>query len=361
MFDSQHYIPILKWKRAEQGALQSLSDESKARMTPLVQFVMPNYKQGEQLEDLCARFEGMTPTLREKLVSVWGESPVFVDASLLFTTSLKVKALKTILTDAAGVGGFLIPTIYLTDEKKIQETVFRAAREANTGLCVRLTRRQLSDVSQLNIALVAVLNESRVPIDQIDLLVDLKEMEYNGVEYEAILEASQSIHEIKKWRTFTLAGGSFPEDLSKCKLDEKNELPRVEWQHWVEHVQEKDLIREPSFGDYTVQHPIYKDSTQFFHPTASLRYTLDNVWLVMKGQKQKFYQYLVHAATLVSSDYFYGNDFSVGDAYIAEKAAHLSAYQKDPSIKGTGSTETWLRAGINHHLSLVARQIANLA
>jgi len=29
MFDSKHYIPILKWKRAEQGALKVLKDEQK--------------------------------------------------------------------------------------------------------------------------------------------------------------------------------------------------------------------------------------------------------------------------------------------------------------------------------------------
>ena len=34
MFNSKHYIPILKWKRAEQGALGGLTDENKKNITP---------------------------------------------------------------------------------------------------------------------------------------------------------------------------------------------------------------------------------------------------------------------------------------------------------------------------------------
>ena len=57
---------------------------------------------------------------------------------------------------------------------------------------------------------------------------------------------------------------------------------------------------------------------------------------------------------------FFGGGFSFGDKYIAEKAEHYPVYIKDKSVKGTGSTESWLTAGINHHLVLTAHQIANL-
>ena len=41
MFDSKHYIPILKWKSAEIRALRDLSDEDKKHMTPLIELVLP--------------------------------------------------------------------------------------------------------------------------------------------------------------------------------------------------------------------------------------------------------------------------------------------------------------------------------
>jgi hypothetical protein len=81
----------------------------------------------------------------------------------------------------------------------------------------------------------------------------------------------------------------------------------------------------------------------------------------MKGQRQKFDKYLANAALLVKDERYYGENFSNGDKYIAEKAKHFAVYIKKPSVKGTGSTETWLRAGINHHLVLAAHQVANLS
>ena len=38
MFDESHYVPILRWKRGEGGALKLLSDEEKLRLTPLIEF-----------------------------------------------------------------------------------------------------------------------------------------------------------------------------------------------------------------------------------------------------------------------------------------------------------------------------------
>ncbi len=65
-------------------------------------------------------------------------------------------------------------------------------------------------------------------------------------------------------------------------------------------------------------------------------------------------------------DYFYGKGFSAGDKYIQEKADYQPEYAKlrmsDPTkAKGTGRTEDWIRAGINHHLSVVVDQLANRA
>jgi hypothetical protein len=81
----------------------------------------------------------------------------------------------------------------------------------------------------------------------------------------------------------------------------------------------------------------------------------------MKGQKQKYEQYLASAAILVKDERFYGEGFSEGDKYISEKAEHFKTYRRNPAVKGTGSTATWLKAGINHHLVLTARQVANLS
>ena len=34
MFNERHYVPILRWKRGERGALSQLADADKQRLTP---------------------------------------------------------------------------------------------------------------------------------------------------------------------------------------------------------------------------------------------------------------------------------------------------------------------------------------
>lgn len=360
MFDSKHYVPILKWKRAEQGALKALAEENKKYITPLIQFVMPKYKPEEQLKDIVARFEELAPQIPQKVIEVWGATPIFVDVSLLFTTSLKAKSIGIISRGGHKLGSVFIPVIHLDDEQEIKKAAYSAAKENKSGLCLRLICSDFSDVAIMNQAITELLSSSGLKENDIDLLVDIKETEKNGDKYAKYSNLSQNILNLSKWRTFIFASGSFPENLSECKLDEENLIPRIDWKSWKEHLDSKKLKRTPAFADYTIQHPIYKEISQFFHPTSSIKYTLKDEWLVMKGKKQKHEMYLANAKLLFGDSRFYGENFSYGDKYIADKAQHYEAYMKNKKIGGTGSTETWIRAGINHHLVLAAHQVANL-
>ncbi|PIQ68474.1 MAG: hypothetical protein COV91_03940 [Candidatus Taylorbacteria bacterium CG11_big_fil_rev_8_21_14_0_20_46_11] len=360
MFNSKHYVPILKWKRAEQGALKALTEDRKKHITPVIQFVMPKSKPNEQLEDVITRFEKQLSEIPEKIIEVWGSTPIFIDASLLFTTALKTKAIDIISRGGHKLGGVFIPVIHLDDEEDVKNSAWSAVKETKSGLCVRLICPNFSDMTKLDQNLTTLTSTSGLNKNEIDLLVDIKATEKDGEKCTKYFSLSQEISELQKWRTFIFASGSFPVDLSECKLDEENLLPRVDWKTWKEQISSKKLQRKPAFADYTIQHPIYKEASQFFHPTSSIKYALENEWLIMKGKKQKFELYLASAAELIKDKRFSGENFSDGDKYIAEKAKHFDTYIKNPAIKGTGSTETWLKAGINHHLTLVANQIANL-
>lgn len=361
MLNSNHYIPILKWKRAEQGALKALTEKHKQYMTPLIQFVMPKSKPQEKLEDAVEKFEEQALQIPARVMEVWGSSPIFVDVSLLFTTPLKVKSLGDISRGGHELGGVFIPVIHLNDDQEIKQAAYSLAKENDSGLCLRLICSDFSDPKRLEEALANLLSSSGLREKDIDLMVDIKETEKTTDKYTKYLLLSQDISNLPKWRAFIFAGGSFPENLSECKIDEENLLPRIDWKSWREHIDSKKLKRNPAFSDYAIQHPIYKETSQFFHPTSSIKYTLENEWLIMKGKKQKFDLYLASAATLIKDKRFYGENFSDGDKYIAEKAKHFEAYIKKPAIKGTGSTETWLKAGINHHLTLVAHQVSTLS
>ena len=359
MFDSKHYVPILKWKRAEQGALKGLEEKHKRIITPLIQFVMPKNKPEDKLEDVIARFDGQLAEIPGKIIDIWGKSPIFIGVNLLYSTSLNEKALDVISRGGHELGGVFIPVIHLNDDEKIKKSALNVAKETGNGLCVRLICSDFSDMTKLDHDIASLLSSGLNEKD-IDLLIDIKETVKDGEKYVKYFNLSQKVPNLMKWRTLIFASGSFPEDLSECKVDEENLIPRIDWKSWKECIGKK-LQRKPTFSDYTIQHPIYKEASQFYHPTSSIKYTLKSEWLIMKGQRQRFEQYLAHAAELVKDKRYCGEDFSNGDKYIAEKAKHFSVYAKNPAIKGTGSTETWLKAGLSHHLVLVAHQVSTLA
>ena len=43
MFDSNHYVPILRWKRAEWIALRNLTENIRDQVTPLIELVPRNF------------------------------------------------------------------------------------------------------------------------------------------------------------------------------------------------------------------------------------------------------------------------------------------------------------------------------
>jgi len=62
-------------------------------------------------------------------------------------------------------------------------------------------------------------------------------------------------------------------------------------------------------------------------------------------------QWNAHAQLLCDDGkLFYGQGFSWGDAFIHERSLNTENH---------GNPEIWLRAGINHHMTVVSRQIAN--
>src|SRR5258708_7679806 len=109
------------------------------------------------------------------------------------------------------------------------------------------------------------------------------------------------------------------------------------------------------FGDYAIAHPVTKElDPRTMQMSASIRYTTQNNWLVLKGRNVRQYgfdQYFDLSRALVERIEYSGRDFSWGDKYIADCAT---------GMEGPGNATTWRKVGTNHHLTLVTREIANL-
>lgn len=364
MFDYKHYIPILRWKAAEREGLGLLSDDQKKLMTPVIELLMPQPtrpKEGEApkspeqlLADSIAKFKTLLPDIPNDILKFWGKAPAFLELNLI-DASLRIDALKQILTIGKELDLSLIPVISLNANTEFQTTVISLVKKYNSGLCLRLFRSDFNK-NTLETDINTFLEKNSLSKNYIDLLVDLQIVDDQCLKLASLIN---QIPTIADWRTLTVASGAFPKDLTEFSVN-LHKIKRSDWNDWLSQIESDGLIRKPSFGDYTIQHPIYKEPLPGSNPSASIRYTLEKEWMIMRGQglrgenSKGHAQYPANAQLLMQQPEFFGADFSFGDSYIAEKG-------KDVNTKETGTPRTWLRAGINHHLACVVSNLSNLS
>jgi hypothetical protein len=172
---------------------------------------------------------------------------------------------------------------------------------------------------------------------------------------------------LNDWRTFTFLGTSFPETMGSIKKEEEV-IPRYEWQLYkilITNFRRND-VRLPSFGDYAINYPkVPQIDMRQVNPSATIRYTIDDSWYIVKGKKVKkdkkdegekvkdkkygFEQYRDLSKSIINSKYYFGPTFSWGDGYI----------QRCANGGKTGNLSTWRQVGTNHHIVKVTQDIAS--
>lgn len=350
----KHYVPVLRWKAAEMAAISQLSDDVKSSITPLV--------------ELCpsAFFEKKPRTTSPELIlskkilelaKSFAHRPVYVDLvnvpeSIKGSDGNHLWDTISRLGPASGLEIIPVTGFYgrgIEYQKKIKEV----HNTFQFGIAVRLSKKDVFN-PRLSDNLSSLSDLIEKDFENVDLLIDLKLVDGSIPDFESILE---KIPSLVRWRSLTIIAGSFPIDLSSFKANNVYSLDRNEWEYWRNNIlklRQHSEIRLPSFGDYTIQHPIYKEPPPFPHVSASIRYTSENSWIVFRGEwigkknGSGSAQYPAEAQLLVDRSEYCGVTFSDGDRFIAEKARN--------GIK-PGNPKQWLQAGINHHVTLTAKLV----
>jgi len=340
MFTHTHYVPILRWKRAEQRALRDLYQNLKPGMTPLIEIPDERYLNPSGLNNCAVSIAG-----------AWGNAPFFFDFGLI-SEKLSPISSRSFFDKARNLGLSIIPTTGLTQNQDYQSAIRDTAKKDGRGICIRLFRDELE--KQELFSLLEVLLEFLAQSENtVDLVIDLKIFQSKDSPLGDILS---TVPHLAKWRTVTIAMGAFPQNLTGFSVGE-HELFRSEWFAWLNSVRNHALARIPTFGDYTIIHPYLTVPIPGMNISASIRYTAPEYWVIMRGEGLRnkdghgYAQYPANAQLLTRRPEYCGPWFSIGDRYISEIALKEGR---------TGSPETWLRAGINHHLTFVIEQLANL-
>lgn len=363
------YIPILRWRPAEIAALEKLFPHDRERITPLIEFIMPAPSLDKESRKVTKtpkeKFLEALPDVTQNLLASCGQNPTFIDVHLLHA-DIRASSLEQILSSSRELDLFSIPVTHIipvtsTSADMATRTIaVNYAKTSGYGLCIRIDKSHLEDV---NVAshITGFLAVNKLNIENTDLLIDLRVVDQD-TDATTIVQQLARLPDLKKWRSFIVSGGVFPKDLTNFTAGEVHSLDRFDWKLWNSLRQTKQLPRLPFFSDYTIQHPFYEYVSAI--GSASVRYTADNEWWIFRGKipglinrktKEKGpgrEQYIGHAQTLVKRDFYKQKSFSFGDAEIARIAA--------PDNTKPGSPTTWLTIGINHHVTLVARQTSNL-
>jgi hypothetical protein len=359
-FDHTHYVPILKGRAGEYGALREMTADVKAGLTPLIE--VPPIPWDFEREEPDKTIDQHLERLSSKIVQSWGvERPLFLDLLWLAPEERMANGdhpLAHVFGIAREDGLQLVPVTGLVRGEEYQSSCRDVVAEDARGICVRLQKEDFEESDDLSTQLAELLNALGVPASAADLLLDLRSVGPNegNTLRAAIPVLVRNIPELGEWRSFTLAATAFPETLIELPPSSVSLIARLEWIVWRNLIARPRIPRLPSFGDSAVASPQPSEvDTRIMRPSASIRYTTEDAWLIPKARNLRdfgFAQFHDICRDLIERPEYSGPDFSWGDQYIDECA--------NEGV-GTGNLTTWRKVGTSHHLACVTRQIATLA
>lgn len=351
MSDPRHYVPVLKVKRGEKAALQSISPALAPRITPLLEIVERKPDKAPTLAGhLQSAFKGLADAVRPfgrflldtREIEPDGTAGALAAFSLASTTG-------TPFTPVTGISRSV--------------GIAAALDHRDNGIAIRLTRREF-ETGRLPGGLNDFLARHGLTHEEIDLIVDLgpvDDLVLPGVTAfaEGFLAA---VPDPSRWHSLTLSGSAFPSSMAVVERDSEVRVERTEWQVWRDVLlpDRKRFPRIPGYSDCGIQHPkgVEGFNPQTMAASACVRYALENDWLLIKGESTRrrppseqfpeLAKRLVYGA--LSADF-------AGEGHCEGCAAMKAAADGAPRL---GSAEAWRRLGTIHHITLVAEQLAAL-
>lgn len=350
------YVPILKGKEGEYGAMKALTDDVKTVTMPLVEVpaIPRDWERDRPAKTLEAHVAGVADRLRD----AWGDSAMFLDFPWFDDENFAdgAPAMDHVLKRCRDHELQIVPVLYRTSSGGHIDAAISHHSKSGGGVCLRLIPADFSYDVEIEQEIDALIGRLGVMPAQTDIVVDLDRITDPDTALLVVRSIRSSLPFIADWRRVVLAASSFPQDLSDVNAASISEIPRVEWQLWerVRRRPDRSLRTDVIYADYAIAHPEPKEmDPRMMRMSASIRYTTPTNWLIFKGRNVRqwgYEQFYELCEDLVAHPEFCGTDYSWGDQHIS-----LCAQRET----GTGNATTWRKVATNHHVTLVARQLAN--
>ena len=353
------YVPALRWRLGESGALWQLKEAVKDRIVPLITILpvefdfetrTPKKTVHEHVEPFVARF-----------VKRWGWRPAWITLDESIARDRMdggEHVFDHVLDGLRRAGGLAIPTLSLAVDQETKAAVAQAVvwDRHGLGVIVRLEDLMRQDVRARVLELVEEVEGSGGRDRRTDRHGRTSIRALRRVRERAGAGAWEPCARPEFFRNLVLIGTAYPESLAAIETG-SDEIPRHDWLFYRELLQRLPAdMRRPIYGDHTVVHPSFMAvDMRAVNPAGKVVYTKSNAWATRKGGafRNDSAQMHGHCSAIVSDPQFEfrGAHFSYGDEYIAACAA---------GVEGPSNQTRWKEVGINHHITRVADDLANL-
>jgi Beta protein len=358
-FNEQHYVSIVKWRQGEYQALTHLEETVKDWVTPLLE--IPEETWDFEAGAPSKTLDSHLATFGKRLHAKWRGRHCFIDSCHIEGNQKMEDGthhIERIFNLVRAEGATAIPTIGLSRLHGYRAAIKKIIATDKLGVCIRLipsdfTSDLARNLNGLMEAIAVTPNEVHLIIDTSDELND-DAVALGNWWIQLLLQVPNQ----SAWATLTIAGSSFPQSLPTATYRPDGTALRNEWLAYklVSTAAKDRLSRLPTFGDYVCASPkTAKLDPRQIDPNAKIKYTFGDHWLIALGVQVKKngrgqYKNLCSAIINHKSKAYRGHKYSHGDDYIYTCANGGS----------TGGTSTWPCVASNHHITMVARDLANL-
>jgi hypothetical protein len=252
-------------------------------------------------------------------------------------------------------GARLIPVTGLGRDLAHYSAVAAAVLVDGRGMAVRCSLDEIAD-PDFPIKIDRLMETMAVDPLDVDLIVDLAAKNFEPLDdladlVSALLQSDPVYGEV---RSLILIGTSFPASMGDIKGPSQT-VPRMEWKLYKKLVASlPEGSRAPTFGDYTISSAdMPKGDMRLLKPSAAVRYTVDEAWLITKGSNVRdngFEQFRERCGDVVASGKAFPVGYSAGSDYV--RGCHAQT-------KTTGNLTTWRWVGTNHHITKVVDDLAS--
>ncbi len=356
------YVPILRTKQGEFEAFNNLRREVKREVLPLFELS----KFTDELRTRV-RFRGANnPTelyvreLAVKINDALDLGRLMIDISKWSPNSTLesgVHLLDFVSSCLTDLGCDVIPVIgYDRWEDREYSSILRSLSSRYSSFCLRLESYAFDDMVEDEHFLGNIdniIDSLGLDVAQCCVVLDFGANQLPIVELEEKISEALALLSPYGFQFISIAGCSVSVMINDMvgEQDSTGLVVRRELIAW-KSIRTFNTKSKLVFGDYGIMNPNTKDDVKAIHANCKIRYTIQEQHFIVRGHSrmQGWNQMYGLSQSLMSSQYYLGENFSWGDAQIERCSREVF----------TGNATKWVAYDMNHHITYVVAEVLEL-